>query len=415
MAWQDDLREAAYTPPSGGRLRFTYENVSKSVTKKTSAFNFPDAEGTFVQDLGRTGRRYPLRMFFWGDNYISEVEAFESALLEIGIGELEHPVYGTIKVIPFGEIKRRDDLKTDANQAILEVIFWETIDLLFPTGQTDPGDSVLTALDDFNAALAEQTEGLLDTDLTSELITFKNRFLVVLDVTQSALQTVADTQDDVRQLFNTIFDSINSGIDVLVSEPLTLIFQTAILIQTPARALANIQARLDAYANLATNLITGDDAVREPGLGPDNANAFITDNVFASTAVTGTVLSAINNEFATKPEALAAAEAILDLLDQVAAWQDDNFQAFPDLIDTGEAYQQLEKVVALTAGFLVEISFTLKQERRLILSRPRSIIDLVFELYGEVDEQLDFFINSNNLTGSEIIELPKDKEIVYFV
>jgi len=49
------------------------------------------------------------------------------------------------------------------------------------------------------------------------------------------------------------------------------------------------------------------------------------------------------------------------------------------------------------------------------LSRDRTIIDLVGELYGNIDDELDFFINSNNLSGNEILELPKGKEIVYYV
>lgn len=414
MAWRDRVRGAAYTPPSGERLSFTYENVSKAVTKKTSAFNFPDADGTFIQDLGHTGRRYPLRVFFWGEDYDLEAATFEAALLERGVGELEHPAYGTVNVVPFGEIKRRDDLKTAANQAIIEVQFWETIDLLFPTGQTDPADAVLSSVDEYNDALAEQSDELLDIDTASERISFKNRYSAVLDVAQSTLQAVADTQDDVRQLFNTVFDSINTGIDILVAQPLTLVSQTAILLQAPALVLTNIQARLDAYGDLATSLITGDGAVRVPGLGSDNANAFHIDNIFASTAVTGAIVSAVNNQFITKPEALAAAEAILSLSEQVAAWRDDNFESL-EIIDTGEAYQQLEEAVALAAGFLVQISFSLKQERRIVLDRDRSIVDLVFELYGEIDEQLDFFINSNDLTGDEIIELPKGREVVYFI
>ena len=79
------------------------------------------------------------------------------------------------------------------------------------------------------------------------------------------------------------------------------------------------------------------------------------------------------------------------------------------------AYQRLQEAVAITAGFLVEISFTLKQESIIILDRPRTIVDLVAELYGTVDDELDFFITSNNLSGSEILELPKGREIVYYI
>ena len=85
------------------------------------------------------------------------------------------------------------------------------------------------------------------------------------------------------------------------------------------------------------------------------------------------------------------------------------------IIDTGELYDPLQQAVALTTGFLVQVSFTLRQERTRILERDRTVHDLVGELYGRVDEEIDFFINSNGLTGSEILELPKGKEIVYYV
>jgi hypothetical protein len=130
--------------------------------------------------------------------------------------------------------------------------------------------------------------------------------------------------------------------------------------------------------------------------------------------VTGSVVSVINNQFSTKTDALSAAVAVLDQLDGVTQWRDANFAALLE-IDTGGAYQKLQEAVALTAGFLVEISFTLKQERRVILTRDRTIIDLVAEFYGEVDDRLDFFIDSNSLTGSEILEVPRGREIVYYI
>ena len=129
---------------------------------------------------------------------------------------------------------------------------------------------------------------------------------------------------------------------------------------------------------------------------------------------TGSVLSVVNNQFATKTEALEAAETILAQFDALTEWRDDNFTSLGE-IDTGTSYQQLLEAVALTAGFLVEISFTLKQERHLILNRNRTIIDLVAELYRSIDDNLDFFITSNNLSGSEILELPAGREIVYYV
>lgn len=414
MAWNDRIREAAYTSPGGDRITFAYENVRKTVDKKTTGFEFPDANGTFVQDLGHTGRRYPLRVFFWGDDYDQEAEQFEAALLERGTGRLEHPIYGTVDVVPFGTITRRDDLKTAANQAVVEVTFWETIGLIYPAAQTDPASAVLSAVDEYNEAAAAEFEEVTSLDSAVEQASFKNSYESLLDSARGGLQAVADAQESVQKQFDAIYDSINEGIDVLIAQPLTLAFQTTQLLQSPARALTNIQARLDAYGDLANSIISGDGAVVSPGNDSTNSNQFHTNDLYASTYVTGSVVSVVNNEFTTKTEALEAAELILTQLDDVTNWRDDNFQSLEE-VDTGSSYQQLQEAVALTAGFLVEISFSLKQERRIVLDRNRTIIDLAAELYGSVDDQLDFLINSNNLTGSEILELPKGREIVYYV
>jgi len=414
MAWTDRLNAAAYTSPGGTRQTFEYEDVRRSVEKKTTAFDFPDADGTYVQDLGNTGRQYPLRLFFWGPDYDLAVAAFESLLLERGAGRLEHPAYGTVEVVPFGTITRRDDLKTAANQAVLEVTFWETIGIIYPTGQTDPGSSVLSAVDAYNAAVSEQTAAALDLSAPSSLASFKNTYGALLDTAEAGLQAVADTQDGVRRQFDATSDSINRGIDVLVSTPLDLVFQTTLLIQAPARAASDISARLDAYNGLASSLLSGDGAVVSGGGDAQGANTFYARDVFASSYVSGSVVSAVNAQFETKAAALTAAESILGQLSNVEAWREQNYAALA-AVDTGGAYQRLQEAVALTAGFLVGISFSLKQERAVVLDRARTIVDLSAELYGSVDDQLDFLISSNSLTGSEILELPEGRRIVYYV
>lgn len=413
MTWQDRLREAAYTPPSGSpRITFTYENVQKQTEKKTTAFEFPDVNGTFVQDLGHTGRRVPLRVIFWGDDHDLEAATFEAALLEKGAGLLEHPAYGSIDVVPFGAITLRNDLKTAGNQTIVEVSFFETTGLAYPLNQNDPASQVLAAIDEYNSAAAAQFADGVELETTVERGSFENQWQSLIDAARDGLKPIADTQQDVANQFDAIYQSINQSIDVLVRDPLTLAFQTGILLQAPARALTSIEARLDAYNNLASSVIgTG---IATQGYDSENENNFKAGDFYASTYVSGSVLAVVNNQFQTKSEALTAAEGIINQLTQVVEWRDNNYESL-DEIDTGELYQKLQEAVAIATGFLVEISFTLKQEKRFTLDRNRSVIDLVAELYGEVDDQLDLFISSNNLSGSEILELPAGREIVYYI
>lgn len=407
MAWQDRLQEAAYNSPSGVRVRLDYEDVRRAFEKKTTAFEFPDVDGSYIQDNGHTGRRFPLRVFFWGEDYDQEAAVFDAALRERGVGKLEHPIYGTVDVVPFGTVAQRDDLKTAANQAVFEVEFWATIGLIYPSSQTDPASEVVAAVEEYNAASAEDYGEVVETDTAIKRVTLENQSLTLAASVSTALQDIAATEDDVGQQFNAIVDSINQGIDVLVSEPITLAFQTSQMIQSPSRAITAILARLDAYGNLLDSLISGN------GAAADN-NTFRTSDLYASGYVTGSILSTVNNQFATKKDALAAAEQVFEQFDALVVWRDDSFETLGE-IDTGAAYQKLQEAVALTAGFLVEISFSLKQERRIVLTRARTIIDLVGELYGTVDSELDFFIQSNDLSGDEINELPAGREIVYYI
>jgi hypothetical protein len=138
-------------------------------------------------------------------------------------------------------------------------------------------------------------------------------------------------------------------------------------------------------------------------------------DLFASGSVAGSVVSVINNEYRARPEAFAAAEAVLAQFAEVVAWRDATFAA-SDIIDTGDAHQALENAVAVAAGYLVALSFGLRFERRVVLDRERSMVDLCAELYGATWETvLDEFINANELTGDEILELPRGRSIVYYV
>ena len=438
MSWIDRLKEFSYTSPSGIRTTFDFENVSQSFEKKTTAFDFPDAEGTFIQDLGHTGRRYPVRLFIWGDDHDQKADAFMLSLEERGAGKMEHPIYGVKTVVPFGIINRRDDLKTAANQSVFQFAFWETTNIIYPSSQTDPASEVIAAVNAYNIASSEQFENNIELDSTVEQVTFQNTYLALLDQATAVLEPIAVTQQDVETQFNAIVDSINSGINILVDDPLTLAFQTSVMIQSPARALTSISARLEAYSNLASQItgtsriINPDGSEGEPviadgniavtGVDSTNANNFFARDLYASTYSTGSIVSAVNNQFKTKSEALETAERILSDFEELVFWRDANYESLSatsneptGVIDTGEAYQQLLNAVALTAGFLVEISFTLKQERSIVLDRARTPLDLEAELYGTVDENLDFLISSNDLSGSEILEIQRGREIVYYI
>lgn len=421
-SWEDRIKEASYKSPSGTEIRFHYESVSRDTSKRTAAFEFSGVNDAYIQDNGHGSRRYPLRCIFWGDFCDLEATAFENALLETGVGKLSHPLYGTFDVVPFGDITRRDDLTTAANQTIVEVTFWSTVGAIYPQSQGLPGNEITAAIAGFDVAAAQAFDTKVVFTPLGQALAVKGTIKGFLRNVSGALSQIAGTVSSINREFRDLQRTINLALDVGIGQPLLLARQINDLIKAPARALAGIQSRLEGYQALAESIF-GSDAgnpaqALEAGTTLESRktridNDLYTSDLFAMNAVGGSVLSVVNNDFTTKPEALTAADEVLEQFAALVEWRDNGAGAIGEP-DTGEAYQALQAAVALTAGFLVQVSFSLVPERRITLGRPRTIVDLAAEIYGSVDDRLDLLIDSNGLSGSEILELPRGRTIVYY-
>jgi len=415
MSWQKKLKQAAYISPLGFRTTFLYEDVAKSFDKKTTDFNFPASNDTYIQDFGRTGRKFPLRIFFSGDNYLKEALALEASIESVGVGRLEHPIYGTPNVVPFGEFRRRDDLKTAANQAIIEIVFWETIIEIFAGSITDLADLILKALDLYNEAASGQLNAEIILNKIIESSGFKTFYAGLVRGTLDSLNNIVATTPTVKKQFDLVSQSMLTDLESTQNPNVKVLgLQATTLVQLPARATgASISDRLNAFDNAFQKLVR-DETIQPPGYDNRIANEFFARDFYSATYLSGVVLSTINAEFITKKEALTAADFLLSLFNQWVEWRDANY-AILSQNDTGDMYATLLESVTKAVGYIVSISFSLKTEKIIVLTENRSILDLVAELYGELDDKLDFFINTNNLSGSEILELPRGREIVYYI
>lgn len=414
MSWEDRLKDAAYTSPSGERITFYYEDVSRNFDKKTSNYEFPDAKGTYVQDNGTTGRKYPFTAYFWGEDCDKQADAFEDALSETGRGKLEHPLYGTVDVVPFGTVTRNDNLKSAANQSIVEVTFWETIPLIYPIPQIDPATEVLNDVRGLADAIGVNVADKLDIFSPEAIERFKSKTLALVGSVQSVIGKATEIKDQVTAKVSEITTRINNIVTATtdtadsVRESITSAMSDVMdLMALPSTIQTSIKSKINDYREMISDIIS-------PLFPNDSETDFLSSEAIVESIVGGLIVNVVESEFDTQGSALESAEDLLEILDEVTTWTE-NTSDTVGLVDTGESYQRLQESVALTAGYLVEISFTLKKERRVVLTRARSIIDLAAELYGQVDEILDFFITSNDFSGSELLEIPRGREVLYYV
>jgi prophage DNA circulation protein len=368
----------------------------------------------YIQQNGFGARKYPMRCFFWGNDHDLIATAFERALLETGYGRLEHPMYGAFDVVPMGSIGRRDDLKNAANQSVIEVTFWTSLRAVYPSDRPSLQNELVGAVDGFDVQAAQQFAA--STDLTTVIARVNERSTVkqLLKTISAMLGTLAATTSEVNRQFQDDLTAINYGVDVLVGQPLQLALQVTNLIQGPAKASAALASRLVGYRDFARRLMDSVPGMSATDSGRPAVNDFLTTDLSVMAAVSSSALSVTTATFKTRPEAIGAADEILGQFDAAVSWRDARFGELAE-VDTGESYQALLHAVSLVAGFAIEQSFALATERRIVLDRPRTIVDLAAELYGSVDDRLDFMIDTNDLSGSEILELPRGRMIAYYV
>lgn len=436
--WRSRLREAAYKSPKGTRIKFQYVDLSREFELRGTAFEFPQVNDAYVQRKGFGPRKYPLLCYFSGRDCDRVATAFEAALCESGQGVLEHPLYGPIRnVVPFGNVQRTDALGTAANQTTVQVTFWTTTGAVYPNADPASQNEILLQLGNFNVEAAQAFQRRMNLSKAAYRAGVIATIKGFLKKVSAAMSAVSSSVTAIRRQMQDIEDALNFGMDVLIGQPLLLAQQISNLIQAPGRAIAGIGSRLDAYNRLLTDIAGSDQALPGEAFASGTAlldrretvaNDFHTTDLFVENAVAGSIIASTARPasgapatFRSRAEAIAAADAIAAQFDQVVALRDAGFTTLSGIadvsasrLDTGENLQALQEAAALAIGFLVQTSFGLKPSRETVMDRNRTLIDLSAELHGVVDEKLDLLIDTNNLSGDEILELPLGTRIAYF-
>jgi len=454
MSYEDKLLDAIITTPDDIDYSFAYQDVEKDIEKKTSSYIFGEVDGQLVEDFGLGAVNLPLTIFFHGKDYDEVADAFEESASLKGVSVLQHPRYG-IKNVVITRIKRRDSLKSASNQAVFVLEISETIIPEKPESGLQTRRAILAYLD----SLADVNAGIFDqnflTELAGDIMAAKNRITSFVNNVRNAVNKVLNTVKSIQDTFDNLERSIISNIDFYMSAPLILAQDLQRLISAPARLVSRVKDRIDYYKKLYNKLISGED---DPVSGQDKKNQMAEKQLLTTSllsgmtevylfpegspdkgtysSATGTAAANSNSTsttstaestpgqigFSTQNDAINAA---LELREQYLTIQDylDNLEAAS--IDdplylrfevSDEITALIKKITSEASKNLVRLSFSLKKERSLTLEKPYDLITLAYKLYNSTaNDKLDLLINSNKLTGEELLEIPKGKEIVFYV
>ena len=466
MAWQDKTLEAKYTSPSGNEFPFHYEKVSRETNLKTGIFEFPDRDGAHVQHQGAGAKSFPLVCIFSGPDCMDKADAFEAALFERDVAELQHPVYGIIKVIPTGNIKREDDLVSALNESHVTVTFTETI-----TGDATPMETV--SLDEIEATYDEVLESAaadfaenISVDTVADELTLRSTLATEAQLIGDNMIPIVETNTAALGKFKEMMGELKSGINTLKSKitaaknmarktesfvvkGLNVARMILNIMKLPSKIFVNITEKIKGYSLLVTAIIK---QFRNDPFGTKNiANAYHSTNLVLTGCIasiaSGAAVSVARS--ATKPDktrtnrspAISSAPSgdvagegtagnrvagmsredsvqivdnLLSMLELTKQFQDSKLEKNMVVDSNSSTYLLLNKLVYSCVQLIMNVSLSLPMRRTIALNQDRQIIELVCELYGSVD-YIDKFIADNDLSADELEVLPMGREVTYHV
>lgn len=414
MSWEDRQQGLAYTSPKGKRFTPDFEDLEQSFDKKTERTDYAAADVTLVRDFGHTARTFPLAVYFSGPDCDKDAAAFLNGIRERGFGRLEHPLEGLFYVVPTGTVSRRDDLATAANVVALEIEFQETNDIATaPAARAvTAASAVAVAVESAQEKIAAEAAGdMVGSGVTATASLAAEAEKNTKDMLSKLTAAIQGQEVKVRTGLLARVAALENNISYLAETPAalasTILLSAQSIITAPERIWDRLSGTYGALAGLLAATV---------GYSADGADAvavYSARRTQAAAYILGAAEAVAAEPWERREDAVAAAVTLQAATGAYLRWTEQAAAAL-DTPNANGSDSDIQEAAALAAGGVVARSFDLTLEYRRTLDRARAVVDLVAEVYQDLG-RVDDFITSNNLTGSEILELPRGRQIVYYL
>lgn len=404
MSWLEKIK-SDLTIKCGDGKSYTpnYLSPQKSIEFNVASFNFPDINGTLVKRKSAMGFKYPVELYFQGEDHLDISEQFQRSSLDPRPWTLSHPYYGELTVHPvsLGFDNTLHNITKITGQLL------ETISTIRPSAITSPVDKIAedkAAADKAMAqAYAEQVVPEA-TDLNG--LTAQNNQLY------ESGKDVA-TLEDGGGYFDA-FSSANSAINSATSEPLRAMRTVQAMISAPGQFKASVASRQNLLVAQLQTILT----VVTSSLSVNQKRQI---QASAGTVLTTMCGSLSAGEYATTNDVLIQIESLTGSYD--------NYLLSIDTMQSGSGAEEasyipdqsvmlaIDGLILFTAVTLFEIAMSAQQEQTIILDYDSNSIMLTHRFYGmdQLDVNLERFVNSNNFGIDSYLVIRAGSLIRYFV
>ncbi len=405
MSYLDRLRTAKYVSPSGSEFEFNFNDLKRAGGKKATVHEFPQQDDPNVQDLGNLANRFAIELFFTGADYDQVADSFWNALAEKGPAILQHPRWGDVSVLSLTHTQG-ESFVDGMGRARFEIEFVRVGEVAYPTTIVQTEASIEDSLDSTGEATGEAFGKQFDPESAADSAVSKKSLKDSLNDFSENISGIIAANEELSEEINRRVSEFESTMDQLILDPITLGYSFVQLFRVPGRMVTKITSKIAGYKTMLESLAGY--------VAPETKSQAATRTLQTVGILAGMAESTLTGSFASRSEAVLACEALWDAISSAIELIESVEGTIPGYSAPADIMAWLRDILARAAAMLLEKSFSLKAERRITLEGDRTPLDLIYELYDDIDH-LDEFIEQNRLQGDEIFMIPRGREVAYYV
>lgn len=401
MSWQDNLHgNAALTSPSGIVFLPQWIGDSREMEKKLGIFEYPNVRGANVQDLDVGPTRYPLTIYFEGENNDVDAENFFTACKERGPWAVFHPVKGNLTL---QLVKIKEEIEPVSSGNITKIA----------TDWIEPGTNApLVFAPDVASQISDATgsvyEDFGDAINTSSPLALAQVYSDVVEVTASIASLNSLISDN-----SGILQTLSATLSVATLDAYSLGASVQALVAMPGTLQPNTSSAFSFYLNLMNNSSVL--APSTPSVNGLNSMAML--ELVETSCFIAMCQAVLDANLTSRAQAIGylnslttAFSTMCEILDSAQTLYASNPLA-TQYFSLSQCYTGLLSLLQATCNYLLTEAWGLAVAKYITLSRDRAPIEIA--LTEGVD--LDDFISSNQLYGTEILLLPAGTQVVVYL
>lgn len=406
MSWLDKLtNDLIITTGDGKVYKPLWIRPNKSTDFNYAEFKFPNLEGSLVVRGTPIGRRFPLEIYFVGENHLDDARSFELSSNDKNYWEIQHPYYGLIFVQPTSI--SFDNSAENVSKINIQVI--ETITENYPKIKQDPLQSILIQ--------KVELDSLIENDITATIKPVDiNRMSDINNKSYNYTVPIIELPEEVTEL-NDYFNKASAAIATATASPVLAMRSALAVLNYPSNLQSSVNSRINVLQQSFDNLRRG----LSTTLGVAGKQIYQSHGAGILSAMAVAAISPLSKDYTNNNIVLNVYDKIISNynnfmadLDSIQTLNGGNVNSF---IPSPDTLISLSNLINYTLSNLQSIALNSRVERSIITESDTNVILLTHRFYGldPSDENINELIANNGWGLNSLIQIRKNTKVIYYI